>query len=58
MTEISPTIFIGMYMIQMAFLGFMWNRMDKRFDRLENKIDNLFEKYAEHDKRIAILENK
>jgi hypothetical protein len=46
MTEISPTIFIGMYMIQMAFLGFMWNRMDKRFDRLENKIDNLFEKYG------------
>lgn len=45
-------------MIQLAFLGFMWNRLDKRFDRLEQKIDTLFEKYAEHDKRLAILENK
>jgi len=39
-------------------VGFMWNRMDKRFDRLENKIDTLFNVVSDHDKRIAILENK
>lgn len=56
--ELTPLItLIGIQTtIILAALGFMWNRMDKRFDRLENKIDVLFEKFADLDKRTAILE--
>ena len=56
MTETQ--VVVTLFTIQMGFLGFILNRIDKRFDRLETKIDTLFEKFAEIDKRVAILESK
>lgn len=53
-TNLTPVMFT----IVLVFIGFMWNRLDKRFDRLENKIDTLFEKHAESNTKIAVLESK
>ncbi len=46
-----------------AMIGFMWTSIDKRFDavdrwfnRLEDKMDTLFLKFADVDKRVTVLE--
>ena len=49
-------LILSLFAIQMGFIGFMWNRIDKRFDRLESKIDTLFDKFADIDKRVTVLE--
>lgn len=58
LVAMPTTLILGM-------IGFLWNSMnrsfdavEKRFDRLETKIDTLFQKFADVDKGVAVLEKR
>ena len=54
--NILLTVMISGFTLNFVILGFIWNGLNKRIDRLEGRIDKLGEKITDIDRRLCRIE--